>query len=1034
MLSDLALALRAFRWRLGGSLVVLIVASLVVAAAAIGPMYAGAAAESVLQDRLGEATANETTIAFSTQGDVSYPGSVDLVSQQEAGRGSLPGYGPLVDEAAVPTSIAASGGIAATTTVVWRDGACQHLVITSGRCVTGPGEVVVSQRSAAYEGWGVGTTLAFDGLRQYDTQVPGPDVATTALRLKVVGLYYPRSTIDPFWAGRPYFAFHPHQGAGDGPNTVEDAFVSREVFPTLVHPTPGTMSSDLLLVDPAAIRVADVPRLRAAVESYLSPDSGGPKPQTGLLDLLQRFETERTQTALASAVVSAQLALLALLLLALVITDTSEARGGEVALAKLRGQRARSVAAVALREPIALLLLAIPLGLLLAYAGTKVLASAVLVPGVPVGLDPAAGVAVAIAFLGGLVAAVLASRRMLTRPVLDQWASTAPRPSRRAGIVVDLLLAVVAIAGFGALRGSLPAGQSPGALGWAAPGLLVIAASLVLVRFARPAVSRLLPGTRAGRGIGLFLAVRQVVRRPAGLRLATLLAITIGLATFAVDAQAAADQGRTVRAGADVGAPTSLALQPGSPVDPLQAVQAVDPAGRWAMVAATWIPYGGSVTGSVLAVQSARLAAVGLWSTDYGAGSAIAAAALVSPVLPPPLPLHGGDIRVRLTAAVVSGEPPTVLIGYRDQQGHPVTAVSTPLVAGTHDYTASVDCPGGGCTFLGVALDRALTMTGAHVDFTVVGVSQAAGSTFVPVPAPLHNVAAWHLDAFSGEPVGNVSASVAGLRYVGDVPANASPFVQYADRPIPLPMITTPSSTAALPDGGPPFMADVTGNRIPVRSVGRAGVLPVVGDSGVMVDLSALRLSAQQLGDDAHWSVWLGANAPPDAVQRLTRAGLRIDSVTTTAQRHAELDREGPALALRLLLACALMGAVLAASAVAISVAVTGRRRSYELAALRVVAVPRRALVRSCVLEQLLLLGIGALVGVPVGLLAARLALPALPQTSSSTALPLTLGVQTGAVSWFVAITLVLLLATAVVAGVTLVRQAVPERLREVAP
>jgi hypothetical protein len=88
----------------------------------------------------------------------------------------------------------------------------------------------------------------------------------------------------------------------------------------------------------------------------------------------------------------------------------------------------------------------------------------------------------------------------------------------------------------------------------------------------------------------------------------------------------------------------------------------------------------------------------------------------------------------------------------------------------------------------------------------------------------------------------------------------------------------------------------------------------------------------------------------------------------------------------------------------------------------------------ACVLEQGLLLGIGLLVGVPTGLVVARLALPTLPQSSSATSLPLTLDVQGLAVSAFVVVTAALMVVTAVVAGVTLVRQAVPDRLREVAP
>ena len=210
-------------------------------------------------------------------------------------------------------------------------------------------------------------------------------------------------------------------------------------------------------------------------------------------------------------------------------------------------------------------------------------------------------------------------------------------------------------------------------------------------------------------------------------------------------------------------------------------------------------------------------------------------------------------------------------------------------------------------------------------------------------------------------------------------------------------------------------------------------ILPFVGRRGSITGLQALTRSAQQLSDDANWAVWLGPEAPPDAIERLTAAGVIVDQVRTQAERRDQLDREGPALALRLLLVCAVVGSLLAAGALAISVAVTGRRRSYELAALRAVGVPRRSLLRGCVLEQALLLGTGLVVGVPVGLVVARFALPLLPQTSSATLLPLTVDIQTAAVVAFTVITAALLLLTAVVGGIALLRQAVPDRLREVA-
>ena len=1016
----------------------LVVGALTVAAAAIGPLYSAAAAESVLQDRLAQATADQTTIAFQVPWDVSYPGSIDVVSSQEAERGTIPGYGPLVNETLVATTARAVGGADAQTEAVWRDGVCQHVVIVSGTCVRGVRDVVVSERSAAAMGWKVGSVLEFAQLRQYDTSVTGSTIATTSLRLTVSGIYRPRSTLDPFWAGRVYFTLHPAEGIVDGPMTVDAVFMARDVFTTLQHPTPGSIGADLLLTDPSAIRVADVPRVRADVEAYLGPESSGPAPTTGMIALLDRFETERSQTVLAADVVSAQLALLALLLLYLVVTDTSEARGGEVALAKLRGLRPGAVFAVALREPLVLLALAVPLGLGLAYTGALLLARALFVAGVPVVIDRATWFAVGVAFLGGVGAAVVASRRMFTRPVLDQWSSSAePAPRSRTAVVVDVALVVVALAGFVALDRATSSGgdgsAAIGALGWLAPGLLVIAIALVLVRLCSPVLGSLVRVTRSSRRVGLFLALRQVVRRPSGLRLAALLAVTLGLATFAVDAQAATAQGRAARAAADVGAPTSVSVQSGGGADLVKAVHEVDPAGRWAMVVADWIPDGGSVAGRMLAVDSARLATVGFWSADYGAGPVHDVVAAIAPPLPPPLRLTGDEVRVRITSGPVASPAPTVLVGVRDSRGVPVTAVAGPLAAGTHDYVAQLSCPEGECLFYGVATARSQSLGTAHLDLLVSAVVQRTSGSWTPVPAPLRTVADWRVGSYSGDPVGSVSATSAGLHYTGDAPAGASPFVQYADVPVPLPMVTTPHAAGPVPAAGP-SVVDGGGRTILVREASTADTLPVVGDSGVVVDLTALLRSANWLAEEAHWSVWLGTAAPPDALERLTRAGVQISAVTTTAERADELGREGPALALRLLLVCAMAGAVLSASAVAISVAVTGRRRSYELAALRAVAVRRSSLVWACVLEQGLLLGIGLVVGVPTGLLVARLALPLLPQTSSSTSLPLTLDVQVLAVSVFVAVTAALMIVTAVVAGLTLVRQAVPDRLREVAP
>jgi ABC-type antimicrobial peptide transport system permease subunit len=125
---------------------------------------------------------------------------------------------------------------------------------------------------------------------------------------------------------------------------------------------------------------------------------------------------------------------------------------------------------------------------------------------------------------------------------------------------------------------------------------------------------------------------------------------------------------------------------------------------------------------------------------------------------------------------------------------------------------------------------------------------------------------------------------------------------------------------------------------------------------------------------------------------------------------------------------------VLAAGATALAVAVTGRRRAFELAALRAVGLSRGGLLRSCVGEQLILLGTGFLLGVPAGLIAARLVLPAIPESSNSSPIPLDYTPQAVTIAAFVAGVAIVLVLTAVVAGRGLMRAAVPDRLREAAP
>jgi putative ABC transport system permease protein len=210
-----------------------------------------------------------------------------------------------------------------------------------------------------------------------------------------------------------------------------------------------------------------------------------------------------------------------------------------------------------------------------------------------------------------------------------------------------------------------------------------------------------------------------------------------------------------------------------------------------------------------------------------------------------------------------------------------------------------------------------------------------------------------------------------------------------------------------------------------------APVLPAVLDAGVIVDVRYLLSELPGFLTEANWQVWLSADAPPDAAARLAAAGMHVNNVHTERARLTQLGRQGPALALLLLVVCAIVGTVLAVGGTAISISAGSRRRSYEIAALRAVGVTRRSLFGASATEQSLLLGAGAVLGVPAGWVAARLAMPVIPEFADRTPIALRYVPAVIPTVLFAAAFVVLLTVTSLLAARALIRAAAPSRLRE---
>ena len=1037
-ISRLALLLRALWWRRGLSAATLLVAAITIGAGSLGPLYARAADESTLRDRLTE-YANDASLHFTFTRDIQTDADLAAAAALGPKPGSIEAYprtlvsATLLGRASTSAQVAI-GDVGPITQLVWRADACAHLALTRGRCPGKAGEALVSERSLQGDyGWKVGTRLRMSNLPQ--TVSPSGfsgESAEPGTTVTVVGAYRLGSATDPFWQGRDYFNAGP--GAGDSPDRVDALFIDRAELPKL-YPASVEMHVDYP-IDATEVRLADVPALEADVATLrqLRADPGvGDSFSTEILAVLAAAKAEQRLINLSTLLVSLQLAVLAWLVLFQVIADAVEAKGSEIALAKLRGLGPAATLRFGLAEPMLLVALATPLGLLGGWLAVRLFAATELVPDTPVTLTRATAVAVAASLAGSLVAAAVAGRKTLRRSVLDQWRRTPGHQPSALMLVLDIVLAAAAVFGLVLLR---RAGQdgSPRPVTLLAPALLVFAVALLGIRLLPLALRPLLPMTRGSKRIGLFLAARQVVRRPAGLRLAALLAVAVGLATFAIAGEGVAGENRELRARIEVGAHAQALVQYEPLHDPVAATRKVDPAGQWAMATASWLPAGGgSVTGRVLAVDASRLAAV----TYSGGGTpepAEATRALLPANLPAPLQVRTDRLRVSVEATKLSaGNRPIVLLNLRKPDRRALYTRAGTLAPGAHRYTAAVDCTGG-CTLTGITWDRPVSTFGELTG--TVRVSQLeyfADGRWQPLDSGLDTPGRWRSQTSRmGNAEDSLSVVDGALQDVYSSRAGGSSGIEHADTPRPLPVLVSPRGLPAEAVNKLDLrMTDQTGAAASFQVVGTPAVLPSVLDVGLLADVTGLRAQLPSFDSEARWSIWLGPAAPADAISRLRAAGLVVEAGDTQAGRLSELARQGPALALRLLVVCAIAGSILAVGGTAIAIASTGRRRSFELASLRAVGIRRRTLLGACITEQLLLLGAALLLGVPAGYLAARWTMPSIPQFADRTPVALSYQPALTGVLLFALIFLLLLGITAVLAGRALLHAAAPARLRE---
>lgn len=973
-MSQLRLLLRALRWRAGAAVALFVVATVAVLAAAAGPLYLDTANDSVLHSTLVShpASADGITLIPNAASGVPIDNAEQALSAARR-MGLYRWYHPgklILDQG---FAVMGAGGITYGGDLLSDPGQCHVLHFLQGSC-PGPGQVAVTKRTARALGVHLGSSLTIP----LKGGVPPVKVRVTG----IIALGNPHQT---FWFGEEpsYFDFGPPLTCGIGATCLPlvDAMFTA---PSTIAGLPEVQPTDEFQLRVSRIHTTDLAAFRRAFDHFATytaevlrtPVETGLSAETGAAaresDLMQSIVI----------VVDLQLVLLALFVLFGLVARTAEAREKEVALAKLRGFGTWSVLLVGLLEPVAVLVVALPVGLVLAWLAMR-LAQPLLLPGAIITFQPLVLLAAVAAFAGGLVATAFGARRILTRRLSDELRAIEPRSSNVARAAIDAAALALAIAGIvELLAAGVLSGSQPNPVAAFAPGLVAVAVAVVGVRVLPWLCSFLVRWTRNSRWMATGLAVRQVVRRPTSLRQITVLAIATGLACFAVTGWAAAGINRTVRADFVLGAARVLTVDVPNSVNIEKAVDRADPTGRYAMaVMLSSIP-----SQKLLAVQVSRLQRVAYWPQDVSSTSEARIVHWLTPHLQPAMYLTGAEVRATITLDGTPNPPPDLVFNLVNSGGHQGVADFGFLRPGTHTYLTPLPAAcSGGCHVLNLEPLWNPSQTGPQqvsYSLSLAGLDERSGPTggWRPATSRLADPRYWTPSA----PGVAVSATTdqgspaLKLRVEDSVNDTNPPGVVPGALPTTISGVVTRANSVSDPRDA--SIEDFDGSSLNLDVPYQVSDLPQLGQVGFLVDLQTAIRGESAPPSQTVTQVWLAPGAPPSIARSLAAQGVRVTSVRTPGPDIRAMNHGGLALAYLFFLFAAGAAAVLAIGAAVFSVFMTSRRRAFELAVLRAIGISRATLLRSLLGEQLLVLGPGVVLGLGAGLLGALMALPSVPE------------------------------------------------------
>ena len=945
--------LRGLRSRALLSVGTVMLTTLAVGAAVLGPVFAEAVTNSFLISRLDDAPNTLTGVSWRFSPDAvvdARPAGAQRAAQADAvaaAEASAPDLFAPPQTYLESQRVEAFGGL---TRLAAKEEACRHLAI-AGDCPSRPGEVMLLEGDLEFTG------------AQFGDEV---DLAELG-RVVIVGSYRAPDPDDvDFWFNDQRFVSIPPAG---GPNrstpyqpapwiTVPEAFdtLPNTLWSVLVDRRlvvpPDLTLEDLEVVAATAATVTEAPR---SVEGGTL--TGQPFNDVSGVIREVRGQQETARNSIAPAVLS--LVLVALALLLRLLMAAADLRLPELALASLRGLDRRRMWQLGLSEPITLLAIAVPLSVGVGLGMALGLMRWWLVPGLPMPLPAVAlltGGAVVLATLG---VAVLAVAMVLRVTLSDQLTGVRrPRRTSRVGMVLQLVLVATALA---VLASKLSAGApgDPDVTDLVLPVLLAVVAGLGATRLTAAAASWWTRRRRRSRSLPSFVAARAISRRQEGTLVVLPVTAAIAICVFGAGVYDSAAQWRTSVA-ATIAPAQVLWRSPLNMAGTVDLTHDVDPGGDYLMAATTIVTQGPSFT----IADTPRLTRVAAWQPQWTPG--IGTQEITDALIPKAtVPTVRGE-RVGLTLerdTIPLGETLTVELRLDAPDGEVHSAFIGPFEQGTS--TAETETPYcqrgcrltaitiGGPASVPVAMEGDLRLSGITADGQpVAGAVEGAGWQAAPRGSAEDAVTGVSTEAGAIEVTVDSPEDRIIAQLVSGGLARALPVVKGVDA-----RTTTRGGSAV-----------AQSTDFPVDPVVVARSVPLLGPNGLLIDYETVTIGRQLFEQSAPVLVLARSDTPESMVEDLQARGLTLE--TTLAAERRILDQSAYALALRLYAVVAALVLLMALAGLFVSTAVQLPARRRDAASLRVVGVPRRSVMSAVLRELAFVLGSTALAGLAAGTLA----------------------------------------------------------------